>query len=187
VPRASVKKKNQYSDKRGDLAGTAVGQGPSGYRSGAESKLIESLTCRAHNYTVVNKYKKGWNMRTVLLASVVCLLITAASGCAVIGRNSDYHSFDPKLLSSVEPGKTRAADITKAFGAPNEVIKLSNGNAYMYTRSTSKGTGLWLVLVTFANYDKKHDQVVFFFDKNDTLTHYGSSIHAAEAEYGMPF
>jgi len=125
-------------------------------------------------------------MKKVLFFAAIVFLITA-SGCAMIGRDRDFRSFDPKSLNSVVPGKTTAGQVTQLFGAPTQVVKLSNGNAYMYTRSTSKGTVVWLLLVTFANYDRKYDQVVFFFDKNDVLTHYGSSLNAAEAAYGMPF
>lgn len=125
-------------------------------------------------------------MRKILLIALTAVLI-ASSGCAVIGRDRDFRSFDPKALGSVVPGKTTAGQVTQQFGAPTQVVKLSNGNAYMYTRATSKGTMVWLVLVTLVNYDRKYDQVVFFFDKNDVLTHYGSSLNEAEAAYGMPF
>lgn len=125
-------------------------------------------------------------MRRFLLPAIITLLITA-SGCAIIGRDRDFRTFDPKALTSVVPGKTTAGQVTQLFGAPTQVVKLSNGNAYMYTRSTSKGTVVWLLLVTFANYDRQYDQVVFFFDKNDVLTHYGTSLNAAQAAYGMPF
>lgn len=125
-------------------------------------------------------------MRKILFFAAIVFLITA-NGCAVIGRDRDFRPFDPKSLNSVVPGKTTAGQVTQLFGAPTQIVKLSNGNAYMYTRSTSKGTVVYLVLVTFANYDRKYDQVVFFFDKSDVLTHYGSSLNAAEAAYGMPF
>lgn len=125
-------------------------------------------------------------MRRFLLPAIITLLITA-SGCAIIGRDRDFRPFDPKALTSAVPGKTTAGQVTQLFGAPTQVVKLSNGNAYMYTRSTSKGTVVWLLLVTFANYDRQYDQVVFFFDKNDVLTHYGTSVNAAQAAYGMPF
>jgi hypothetical protein len=125
-------------------------------------------------------------MRKVSLLGMIFVFIMV-SGCAVIGRDRDFRPFDPKSLTVVVPGKTTAGQVTQLFGAPTQVVKLSNGNAYMYTRSTSKGTVVWLVLVTFANYDRKYDQVVFFFDKNDVLTHYGTSLNAAEAAYGMPF
>jgi hypothetical protein len=73
------------------------------------------------------------------------------------------------------------------FGAPNQIIKLSNGNAYIYYRSQSKALGIWLVLVTMVNYDTQYDRIVFFFNRNDILTHYGSSFQSEKAAYGTPF
>jgi len=64
---------------------------------------------------------------------------------------------------------------------------MSNGNAYIYKRSVAKGTGIWLVIVSFGNYDKQYDQIVLFFDTNDIMTHYGVSLNAGKASYGFPF
>jgi hypothetical protein len=76
--------------------------------------------------------------------------------------------------------------VTEIFGAPSKVVELANGNAYVYKRSVTKGTICWLVLLTFGNAEKQHDQLVFFFDLEDTLTHYGLSLDADKAEYGFP-
>ena len=109
------------------------------------------------------------------------------TGCFVFGTNKDYHPFDPGDLESIQPGTTTATDITALFGAPTGTVELSNGNAYIYKRSVAKATMIWLVFLSFANYDTQVDQVVFFFDKNDLLTHYGASLNADKAHYGLPF
>lgn len=124
--------------------------------------------------------------RLILMGTAAGFLLQAA-GCAVIGRNKDYRAFNTQKMSSLVPGKTTAEEAVRWFGAPTEVIKLSNGNAYLYSRSTAKATGLWLIFVTFANYDRQFDQLVFFFDNGNILTHFGSSLHSDEASYGMPF
>ena len=104
-----------------------------------------------------------------------------------MGKNKDYQAFDPKGLDGLVPGQTTAAEVTRVFGSPREVVKMSNGNAYMYKRCVAKGTGLWLLLLSFGNYDKQCDQMAFFFDNNDILTHYGVSLDARKASYGIPF
>jgi hypothetical protein len=38
-----------------------------------------------------------------------------------------------------------------------------------------------------ANYDIQHDRIVFFINKNDVVTHYGSSFKSDTAAYGTPF
>ena len=128
--------------------------------------------------------KRGMQFRTIILGIVI---VTFLSGCAVFGRNKDFRPFDEQVLTQVKPGQTTAAEVTKMFGPPSQIVKLANGNAYVYDRTLSKATGVWLVLVTFANYDIQHDRLVFFINKNDVVTHYGSSFKTDTAAYGTPF
>jgi len=130
------------------------------------------------------KEKRDMLFRAIILGFVI---ITFLSGCAVIGRNKDFRPFDEQVLTQVKPGQTTAAEVTKMFGPPSQIVKLANGNAYVYDRTLSKATGVWLVLVTFANYDIQHDRMVFFINKNDVVTHYGSSFKTDTAAYGTPF
>jgi outer membrane protein assembly factor BamE (lipoprotein component of BamABCDE complex) len=120
---------------------------------------------------------------TVLAALLIAILL---SGCVVIGKNKQFQPFDSTRLDSLVPGQTKAAEVTEIFGAPSEVVELANGNAYIYKRTVTKGTVCWLVLLTFGNAEKQHDQLVFFFDRSDTLTHYGLSLDADKAKYGFP-
>jgi outer membrane protein assembly factor BamE (lipoprotein component of BamABCDE complex) len=123
--------------------------------------------------------------KTILPLSIMFILL--CSGCFVFGTSKDYHPFDPIALESIQPGKTTATEVTALFGSPTGTVELSNGNAYIYHRSVAKATMMWLVLVSFANYDTQVDQIVFFFDNNDFLTHYGVNLNADKAEYGLPF
>jgi hypothetical protein len=126
-------------------------------------------------------------MKTLKLSVVIVVLTCMAISCAVIGRDKDYRPFDDRVLAQVVPGKTTAEEITKLFGAPSQVVKLSTGNAYIYTRSISKTTGLWFAIITFVSLDKQYDQIVFFLNNTDIVTHFGKSLHAGEAAYGLPF
>ena len=104
-----------------------------------------------------------------------------------MGKNKDYQSFDSGGLEGLVPGQTTAGEVSRIFGAPTQVVKMSNGNSYVYKRSVAKGTALWLLIVSFGNYDKQYDQMVFFFDNDDVLTHYGTRFNAGEASYALPF
>jgi len=117
---------------------------------------------------------------------VVLLITIFLSGCVVLGKNKQFQPFDSTELDKLVPGKAKAAEVTEIFGAPSEVVELANGNAYIYKRTVTKGTMCWLILITFGNAEKQHDQLVFFFDLNDTLTHYGLSLDADKAKYGFP-
>jgi outer membrane protein assembly factor BamE (lipoprotein component of BamABCDE complex) len=125
-------------------------------------------------------------MRSTVKILAVLLITSLLSGCIVLGKNKQFQPFDSTELDKMVPGQTKAAEVTEIFGAPSEVVELANGNAYVYQRTVTKGTVCWLVLVTFGNAEKQHDQLVFFFDLNDTLTHYGLSLDADKAKYGFP-
>jgi len=105
----------------------------------------------------------------------------------MLGKKKDYYPFDTSGLDKLIPGKSTATEVTEMIGAPSKIVKLSNGNAYLYTRTLSKGTGFWLILLTFGNYDEHHDQIVIFFDTSDVMTHYGVTLDAHKAAYGLPF
>jgi outer membrane protein assembly factor BamE (lipoprotein component of BamABCDE complex) len=131
---------------------------------------------------------KGDTMVTLSRVRFVIIILTAlCCGCAVFGKNKEEQTFNHALIDKVVPGQTTAAEITELFGAPSQVVKLSNGNAYLYKRSVAKGTGIWLVLVSFGNYEKQYDQLIFFFNDTDILTHFGASNNADKASYGLPF
>jgi outer membrane protein assembly factor BamE (lipoprotein component of BamABCDE complex) len=126
-------------------------------------------------------------MKSFISLFLILTMITCSSGCLLMGKNKEYQPFDASGLDQLTPGQTTASEVTAMLGAPTQVVKLSNGNAYIYKRSLSKGTGLWLVIVSFGNYDKDYDQLVFFFDQDDVLRHYGVSLNARKASYGLPF
>lgn len=115
------------------------------------------------------------------------LFVFICTGCFAFGTNKEYQPFDAEQLASIQPGETTAKEITEIFGAPTRIVEMSNGNAFIYQRSISKGTFIWLILLSFGNYDNQTDQVVFFFDNQDLLTHYGVSLNADKASYGLPF
>ena len=125
-------------------------------------------------------------MRSTSKILAALIITTLLSGCIVLGKNKAFQPFDSTKLDKLVPGKTKAAEVTEIFGAPSEVVELANGNAYVYQRTVTKGTVCWLVLLTFGNAEKQRDQLVFFFDLHDTLTHYGLSLDADKAKYGLP-
>jgi hypothetical protein len=126
-------------------------------------------------------------MKKASLVFGIVLAATLFTGCAVLGRGKEFKSFEEDSLKQVTPGKTNASEVTRLFGPPTRIVKLSNGNAYVYERSVQKATGLWLVVLTFGNWDKQYDRIVFFINKDDVVTHYGSSFNAEAASYAMPF
>jgi len=126
-------------------------------------------------------------LKSLNYAVIVILIAIYWNGCCLLGKNKEYQPFDTKGLEKLVVGKTNAKEITETFGAPTQMVKMSNGNAYVYQHAVAKGSAFWFVIVSFGNYDKQYDRLVFFFDEKDTLTHYGVSLHANESSYGIPF
>ena len=125
-------------------------------------------------------------MRLIVHIFVALMITVSLSGCLVLGKNKQYQPFESEELEKLVPGQTKATEVTEIFGAPSRVVELANGNAYVYRRTVTKATMCWLILLSFGNADKQHDQLVFFFDLDDTLTHYGLSLDADKAKYGFP-
>jgi len=121
--------------------------------------------------------------RTVPLLLPVFLLLT---GC-VASRFTDNEPFDPKVIESFLPGTTTAADVTEALGPPVRVVELDVRSAYLYEFTSSKTTGLVLLIVNFVNLDSRVDRVWLFFDSRDVLTHQGSQLSAHRARFAMPW
>jgi len=126
-------------------------------------------------------------MKRACFVISILLMASIFTGCVVYGRGKDFVDFDENALKQVTTGTTSASDVTRLFGPPNKIVKLSNGNAFIYERSVKKATGLWLVLLTFGNMDTQYDRIVFFINNNDVVTHYGSSFNSEKASYAMPF
>lgn len=126
-------------------------------------------------------------MKKARLGISILLIGSICTGCAVFGRSKDFVPFDENTLKQVTTGSTSASEVTRLFGPPNKIVKLSNGNAYIYERSVRKATALWLVIVSFGNLDTQYDRIVFFINNNDVVTHYGSSFKSEAASYAMPF
>ena len=126
-------------------------------------------------------------MKRARFLTGVLLTVWICTGCAIFGRGKEFKPFDENSLKEVTAGKTTAAEVTQLFGPPNQIVRLSNGNAYIYERSIQKATGLWLILLSFGNWDRQYDRMVFFINNEDVVTHIGSSFKAETASYGMPF
>lgn len=126
-------------------------------------------------------------MKRICFVISILLVLSVCAGCAVFGRGKDFKPFDENSLKQVTTGITSASEVTRLFGPPNKIVKLSNGNAYVYERSIEKVTGLWLVVLTFGNWDTQYDRIAFFINNDDVVTHFGSSFNAETASYAMPF
>lgn len=122
-------------------------------------------------------------MRTVLAA---LLLAATTSGC-FLARDSVNEPLHQRRFDQFVPGKTTAAEVVAAMGAPVDVVQLGRRSALRYDYSDGKTAGFTIFVVTFINRDTRTDRVWFFFDEQNTLTHVGASLDAQGAEWAMPW
>jgi hypothetical protein len=121
-------------------------------------------------------------MRHVLLLTA----LLALPSC-FLSRTSVNEPLRPKQLERLVPGTTTAAEVLDLLGAPTEVVQLGRRSAYRFDASTSKQTGLWVVVLALVNEDTRSDRAWVFFDEEDVLTHVGATFQAREPQYAMPW
>lgn len=121
-------------------------------------------------------------MRRLLLPFLLPLLLPA---CALSHATSD-EPLDPAAIASLEPGRTTAAEVVARLGAPKQVVELGQRSAWLYEHVAEKQAWAWLILLGLRGVDIQADRCWVFFDEHDILTHAGSTLQAADAEYDVP-
>ena len=90
-------------------------------------------------------------------------------------------------LAGLTAGTTTAAQALELLGAPTEVIQLGRRSAWRYDHTVVKRTGLTVIVFTAINSDTQSDRAWLFFDENDVLTHFGSTLTAETSEWVPPW
>lgn len=121
-------------------------------------------------------------MRHLTLLLVLALL----PGC-FLARSTVNEPLAPEAVNRLEPGVTTAAEVVRLLGAPTEVVQLGRRSAYRFDATTSKRTGLWLLVVFLAGSDTRSDRVWVFFDEAGVLTHVGSTFDNDDPRYSLPW
>jgi len=114
-------------------------------------------------------------------------LILALAPACFLSRTTVDEPLRKEQLARFVPGETTAKDVVEALGAPNEVVQLGTRSAYRYDFTVEKTAGFTLIIITFLNDDTRADRAWLFFDKDDVLTHAGSTLQASGTEYAMPW
>ena len=122
-------------------------------------------------------------LRPLLLALLLCPTLT---GC-FLSRSFVNDPITPETLEQLAPGRSTAAEVVAALGAPTRVVELGNRSAYEFEHRKLKRTGLFLLIVGLLNEDTRADRVWAFFDADDVLTHLGATLTADEVNYSLPW
>lgn len=125
-------------------------------------------------------------MLTILRLGLLLTLACAMGSCAFV-RSSENEPIDPAVVRGFTPGTTTARQVVEQLGAPSQIVELGDRSAYRYDHTVTKGTGLLLVVFILANSDSRSDRLWLFFDKENVLTHMGSTFSAHRGQYAMPW
>lgn len=120
------------------------------------------------------------------LVAAALVLVPLASSCFV-GRDTINEPLVKERIAKLVPGHSTATEVAQSLGAPNEVVQLGHGMAWRYDYTVAKRAAFSLIVVTFVNEDARADRAWLFFDADRKLTHVGSTLQAAHAEYAMPW
>lgn len=110
-------------------------------------------------------------------------LLLLTFGSCYMGQATQDQELDPSAIEQLEPGQHTAADVVRLLGAPNEVVELGSGSAWLYQSTNAKSMGLWLLVFGTFGTDHQSDRCWVFFDQNAKLTHFGATFNADDAEY----
>ncbi len=124
-------------------------------------------------------------MRRAAPLLLLLLLLGLLPACAM-SRSTTNQPLDPEVIATLQPGVTTALDVAQRLGAPAQVVELGQRSAWLYEHVQDKQEGLFLLLLGLHGRDVQADRCWVFFDERDVLTHYGSTLQAAEAEYDIP-
>lgn len=105
----------------------------------------------------------------------------------MISRSTFNEPLPHDLLAQLEPNQTTASEAAELMGAPAEVIQLGHRSAWRYEYTVSKDAMLTVILVTLRNTDSHSDRAWLFFDEDDVLTHFASTLGSDRAEYILPW
>jgi outer membrane protein assembly factor BamE (lipoprotein component of BamABCDE complex) len=123
------------------------------------------------------RHLAAWSSLALLLLLPACMR----------SRSTINEPLDATRIAELRAGETTAAEVVELLGAPTEVVQLGRRSAYRYDYLAAKQNGLWLILVFFLNTDTRSDRLWVFFDEENTLTHHGQTLSAADARWAMPW
>jgi len=120
-----------------------------------------------------------------MLRHLLPLLLLLTCGSCYMGQATQDQVLDSTAIEQLQPGQHAAGDVVRLLGAPNEVVELGDGSAWLYQSINAKSMGMWLILFGAFGTDNQSDRCWVFFNSAGILTHYGASFNAEDAEYHL--
>lgn len=102
-----------------------------------------------------------------------------------MGLATHDQPLDADAISQLQPGASTASDVVRLLGAPNQVVELGDGSAWLYKATKTKDMGLWLLVFGAFGQDSQADRCWVFFDGEHRLTQVGTTLAADSAEFQL--
>jgi outer membrane protein assembly factor BamE (lipoprotein component of BamABCDE complex) len=112
------------------------------------------------------------------------ILLLATPSC-YLGQATVDAPLDGQAIAQLEVGQSTANDVTRLLGAPNQVVELGTGSAWLYQAQNGKQMGIWLLIFGAFGQDTRSDRCWVFFNEAGILTHVGTTLEADQAEYHL--
>lgn len=128
----------------------------------------------------------------LLLATLLLTWLGALSGC-VLSQTTDGSSLEDTAYGQILAGQSTREDVARLLGPPDEIVHSNREHdplferAYLYRRSRSRQTAMFLILFSTHRSDTKYDSVTVFFDDQGVVEHVGTRLQARDSRYGMPW
>lgn len=118
---------------------------------------------------------------------LVSLLLLAVLPSCVLSRSSQNEPLSLETIQKLKPGVTTAREVVELMGAPTDVIQLGKRSAYLYEHVMSKTAGIVLIGLLLSNTDQRSDRLWVFFDEQDQVTHFGTTLATPRTTYALPW
>lgn len=105
-------------------------------------------------------------MRIVTVAMIV--VFGLSSGCA-FSRATLGDEFKREDVSTIKKGVTNRDQVLATFGAPDRIIPLNGRDMFQYYRYDAKAGSLLLIVVNFARFNIKSDDLYVMFNRDGVV------------------
>lgn len=126
--------------------------------------------------------RKLARMARNLLLLLVCVTLQSC----FVARSHIDQPLKQESFAELTVGTSTAADAARLLGAPNQVVEIGDGSAWLYRFTKAKRSGLVLIIVGMLYDDTQSDRIWLFFDADGNLTESAGTFEAHLAEWGLP-
>lgn len=102
------------------------------------------------------------------MTTLMLLVLVLSGGCA-FSRATLGDEFKQEDVSKIKKGVTNRAEVLSTFGAPDRIIPVNGRDMFQYYRYDAKSGSLLLILVNFARFNIKSDDLYVLFSRDGVV------------------